>query len=132
MMFLLSKLLPLLVLPLGLALLLLVTALIRHRRWPVTGAFALLWVFATPLVADALWRLLEHPHQRRPAAAVLAGRRPRAVVVLGGGRHAAPGPAGRSSRRETAPASVSGTMLIDSSAASMPTTSSAARACALA
>jgi uncharacterized SAM-binding protein YcdF (DUF218 family) len=93
MMFLLSKLLPLLVLPLGLALLLLVTALIRHRRWPVTGAFALLWVFATPLVADALWRLLEHPHQRRPAAAVLAGRRPRAVVVLGGGRHAAPGPA---------------------------------------
>jgi uncharacterized SAM-binding protein YcdF (DUF218 family) len=92
-MFLLSKILPLLVLPLGLALLLLVWSVWRGGRWSAAAALALLWVFATPLVAEGLWRWLERPFQRSSAAALLAGRRPRAVVVLGGGRHPAPGPA---------------------------------------
>ena len=92
-MFLLSKLLPLLVLPLGIALLLLLWGLVRGSRWPALAALALLWVFATPLTAEGLWRWLERPYQRQSAAAVLAGARPLAVVVLGGGRHAAPGPA---------------------------------------
>lgn len=92
-MFLLSKLLPLLLLPLGLALLLLLWGALRGSRWPALTALALLWVFATPLVAEGLWRWLERPYQRQSAATVLAGSRPQAVVVLGGGRHAAPGPA---------------------------------------
>jgi uncharacterized SAM-binding protein YcdF (DUF218 family) len=92
-MFLLSKILPLLVLPLGLALLLLLWAVLRRRRWPLITALVLLWTAATPLVAEGLWRWLERPHQRHSTAAVLAGARPQAVVVLGGGRHPAPGPA---------------------------------------
>ena len=92
-MFLLSKLLPLLVLPLGVALLLLLWGVLRGVRWPAIAALALLWIMATPLVGEALWRWLERPHQRQSAAVVIAAARPQAVVVLGGGRHAAPGPA---------------------------------------
>jgi uncharacterized SAM-binding protein YcdF (DUF218 family) len=94
--FLLSKLLPLLVLPLGLALLLLLWAALSGRRAPVVAAFAVLWVFATPLTAEGLWRWLERPYQRRTAAQTLASAQstpPRAVVVLGTGRQAAPGSA---------------------------------------
>lgn len=92
-MFLLSKLLPLLLLPLGLALLLLLWGAVRGSRWPGISALALLWIAATPLTAEALWRWLERPHQRRTAEAVLRQARPAAVVVLGTGRHPAPGPA---------------------------------------
>ncbi len=97
-MFLLSKVLPLLLLPLGVALLLLLWGTLRGSRWPAIAALAVLWIFSTPLVAEGLWRWLERPYQRRSAAAVLATpavatARPQAVVVLGGGRHAAPGPA---------------------------------------
>lgn len=88
-MFVLSKLLPLLVLPLGVTLLLLAWGIARRRWTPVKGAFALLWVLATPLTAQGIWRLIERPWQplrpeRMPSAA--------AIVVLGGGRHPAPGP----------------------------------------
>lgn len=98
-MFLLSKLLPLLVLPLGLALLLLLWAAFRGGRAPVLAALGILWLFATPLTAEDLWRWLERPYQRQSAAALLARRPgrpmapPAAVVVLGTGRHPAPGPA---------------------------------------
>jgi uncharacterized SAM-binding protein YcdF (DUF218 family) len=99
-MFLLSKFLPLLVLPLGLALLLLLFGAFRPSRWPARAALVVLWLFATPLTAEALWRSLEWPHRRQSAAAVLAAAGPgragppmAAVVVLGGGRHPAPGPA---------------------------------------
>ena len=90
-MFLLSKLLPLLLLPLGVALLLLLWGVLRRRRWPAIAALAVLWLFATPLIAEGLWRWLERPYVRQSTAAVLASTA--AVVVLGGGRHAAPGPA---------------------------------------
>ncbi|MFU8886754.1 MAG: YdcF family protein [Cyanobacteriota bacterium] len=95
-MFLLSKLLPLLVQPLGVALLLLLWGGWRQRRWPAWAALLILGLFAMPLTAEALWRGLEWPQQRRSAAAVLAElpstTPPVAVVVLGGGRHPAPGP----------------------------------------
>lgn len=92
-MFLISKLLPLLVLPLGLSFALLLLGLLRRRRWPVITALSVLWVFSTPLTAQALWRWLEWPWQPlRPASL------PRAdvIVVLGGGRQAAPGSLRRS------------------------------------
>jgi uncharacterized SAM-binding protein YcdF (DUF218 family) len=104
-MFLLSKLLPLTVLPLGLAMLLLLYGTCRSRRWPARAALLILWLFATPLTAEGLWRSLEWPHRRQTAAAVLGSanaegaradgvRAPlAAVVVLGGGRQPAPGPA---------------------------------------
>ena len=92
-MFLLSKLLPLLLLPLGIALLLLIWGAARGRRWPGLSALAVLWIFSTPLTAELLWRGLEWPHQRRTVARVLKKERSVAVVVLGTGRHPAPGPA---------------------------------------
>jgi uncharacterized SAM-binding protein YcdF (DUF218 family) len=89
MMFVLSKLLPLLVLPLGLALLLLGWGISRRRWMPVKTVLALLWVMATPLTAQGLWRLMERPWEPlRPSAMPTAS----AIVVLGGGRHPAPGP----------------------------------------
>jgi uncharacterized SAM-binding protein YcdF (DUF218 family) len=88
-MFVLSKLLPLLVLPLGLTLLLLAWGIGRRRWAPVKGAFLLLWILATPLTAQGLWRMLERPWQPlQPRAMPTAA----AIVVLGGGRHPAPGP----------------------------------------
>ncbi len=92
-MFLISKIVPLLLLPLGVAILLLLWGGIRGRRWPGISALAVLLIFATPLTSEVLWRWLEQPYLRRTAAAVLQNARPAAVVVLGTGRHPAPGPA---------------------------------------
>ena len=63
--YLLSKLLPLAVLPLGLSLILLLVGLIARWRWPVITAGLLLWVFSLGLVSQGLWRWLEAPWQRR-------------------------------------------------------------------
>ena len=75
-------------LPLGLALVLLLVGLVRRRRWPVGVAALLLWLFSTGLVSQLLWRFVERPWQRRSVADV---PRAEAIVVLSGGRHAAPG-----------------------------------------
>ena len=88
--YLLSKILPLVFLPLGLSLLLLVVGLIARWRWPVLTALLLLWVFSLGLVSQGLWRWLEAPWQRRAAT---AAPRADAIVVLSGGRHPAPGAA---------------------------------------
>lgn len=89
MLFVLSKLIPLLILPPGIVLLVLGWGLARRRWAPVKAAFALLWVLATPLTAQGLWRLLERPWQPLPPQSMPAAA---AIVVLGGGRHPAPGP----------------------------------------
>ena len=88
--YLLSKLLPLAVLPLGLSLILLLVGLIARSRWPVISALLLMWVFSLGLVSQGLWRWLEAPWQRRAAT---AAPRADAIVVLSGGRHPAPGAA---------------------------------------
>ena len=88
--YILSKLLPLAVLPLGLSLILLVVGLIARWRWPVITAALLLWVFSLGLVSQSLWRWLEAPWQRQRA---MDAPKADAIVVLSGGRHPAPGPA---------------------------------------
>ena len=88
--YILSKLLPLAVLPLGLSLILLLVGWIARWRWPVLTALLLLWVFSLGLVSQGLWRWLEAPWQRRAAT---AAPRADAIVVLSGGRHPAPGAA---------------------------------------
>ena len=88
--YILSKLLPLAVLPLGLSLILLVVGLIGRWRWPVITAALLLWVFSLGLVSQSLWRWLEAPWQRKRA---MDAPQADAIVVLSGGRHPAPGPA---------------------------------------
>ena len=84
--YLLSKVLPLLVLPLGAALGLLVCAFVHRRRWLVAAAMSLLWIFSTGVVSQLLWRWVEHPWQRR---SVVRAARADAIVVLSGGRHPA-------------------------------------------
>ena len=90
MLYLLSKVLPLALLPLGLSLLLLFLGLIGRWRWPVITAVVLLWIFSLGLVSQVLWHWLEAPWQRRPAASASSAE---AIVVLSGGRHPAPGSA---------------------------------------
>ena len=61
----LSKILPLVILPLGLSLILLLVGLIGRWRWPVITAVLMLWFFSLGLVSQSLWRWLEGPWQRR-------------------------------------------------------------------
>ena len=88
--YLLSKILPLALLPLGFSLILLLVGLIGRWRWPVITAVMLLWIFSLGLVSQTLWRWLETPWQRHSVARAGSAD---AIVVLSGGRHAAPGAA---------------------------------------
>ena len=86
--YLLSKLLPLALLPLGLSLILMLVGLVGRWRWPVVTAALLLWIFSLGLVSQSLWRWLEAPWKRRSAFEAPPAD---AIVVLSGGRHPAPG-----------------------------------------
>ena len=88
--YLLSKILPLVILPLGLSLILLLVGLVGRWRWPVVTAVLLLWIFSLGFVSQSLWRWLEAPWERRSA---LEAPQADAIVVLSGGRHPAPGAA---------------------------------------
>ena len=84
--FILSKLLPLGLYPLGLALVLQLAALLGRRRrwspWLSGSAIAILWLTATPLVSRQLvWGLEEHSAALTPQPMPKAD----AIVVLGGG-----------------------------------------------
>ncbi len=86
--YLISKLLPLALLPLGLSLILLLVGLIGRWRGPVITAVVLLWFCSLGLFSQTLWRWLESPWQRTTAAEAPSAE---AIVVLSGGRHPAPG-----------------------------------------
>jgi len=88
--YLLSKLLPLVLLPLGFSLILLLVGLIGRWRWPVITAVVLLCVCSLGLVSQTLWRWMEAPWQRSTVAAAPFAE---AIVVLSGGRHPVPGAA---------------------------------------
>ena len=87
----LNKLLPLLALPTGLLLLLLVAALLLHKRWPIWLGLGLFWLGSTPWVSDHLVRWSEANAVRRTASSM---DKAQAIVVLSEGRTLAPGPAG--------------------------------------
>ena len=76
-----NKLLPLLVLPIGLVALLLVFALWRKRRWPLVVALMVLYLSSIPVVGNRLIGWLE---SRWPAVPVATVAPADAVVVLGG------------------------------------------------
>lgn len=86
----LSKFLPLLVLPIGITLLMLMFGLIRGRRAWIVGAAVFLWFCSIPAVGNTLARRMESGAVR--IAAVDAPTAD-AIVVLSGGRVVAPGPA---------------------------------------
>lgn len=85
-----NKLLPILVLPLGWVLALLLYALLRRRRWPVIAAVSVLYVASMPIVGDRLTRWLESGYAPLPPAQVEPAD---AIVPLSGflGPAGAPG-----------------------------------------
>lgn len=88
-MIILSKILPLVVLPVGITLILLGTGLALRRRALVIAAAVVLWVGSMPIVSGGLNRMIEGGAVRVPAASVPLAD---AIVVLSTGRSTAPGP----------------------------------------
>jgi len=80
-MLILSKLLPLFVLPPGICLLLAIAGLLFKRRYLVWISLALLWALSLPVTGDALMRRIEMPYHRIPVERV---RQADAIVVLSG------------------------------------------------
>jgi uncharacterized SAM-binding protein YcdF (DUF218 family) len=85
-----NKLLPMLVLPLGVVMLLLLYGVLRVRRWPAVVALALLYVCGMPITGSLLTRWLESRYQ--PVALSQVGKAD-AIVALSGifGPVSAPG-----------------------------------------
>ncbi len=88
--YLLSKLLPLLFLPLGIALFLIVFYLYKRNRWSIQLAFSIIWIFSLGVISNGLLRIVEHPWKRLDANLV---NKADAIVVLSSSRHLAPGEA---------------------------------------
>lgn len=80
-MFLLNKILPVLFLPLGVVIILLLYAIIRVKRWPVFVALVILYLAGIPFVGDRLIGSLESRFPAVPPSQVEAAD---AIVVLGG------------------------------------------------
>jgi uncharacterized SAM-binding protein YcdF (DUF218 family) len=80
-MLILSKILPLFVLPPGICILLALAGLLFRRKLLVWVAVVLLWVLSLPVVGDALMHRLEVPYHRISMDRV---RKADAIVVLGG------------------------------------------------
>ena len=85
----LHKILPVLALPTGLLLLLLLTGLLLRRKGLIWTALVLFWVCSTPLASNFLARAIENEAEHVEAAAMPTAD---AIVVLGEGRIVAPGP----------------------------------------
>jgi len=84
----LRNILPIFLLPTGIALLLLVAGLLLRRTALCWIGIAVLWLASTPFVGDAAMRAAEGWQIRKPISAVPACQ---AIVVLSGGRIQAPG-----------------------------------------
>ena len=88
--YLLSKALPLLILPLGLSIILILVHINRRYRWTLNIAISILFLFSSGIVSKLLWSFIESPwerlsHERVPNV--------EAIVVLSGGQRLAPGKA---------------------------------------
>ena len=82
MIYLMSKLIPLLIMPLGIALLLIVSRLFWRFRWSIPGAFFILYFFSIGAVSQELTRSLEGFWERKDSESVSKAD---AIVVLSGG-----------------------------------------------
>ncbi|MBM4126770.1 MAG: YdcF family protein [Nitrospira sp.] len=77
----LHKILPALLLPIGIVLVVLTAALVTKRRGFIAAGLALLLLFSTPLVSNLLFRSIENYEARPVIAALPSGD---AIVVLSG------------------------------------------------
>ena len=88
--FLISKILPLLFLPLGLSLVLFLLGIIFKKKLFLFISFIPILIFSNGIVSQNLWILLESPWQRiKEEEAIKAD----AIIVLSGSRHPSPGDA---------------------------------------
>ena len=86
--YLLSKALPLLILPLGLIIILLFTYIYKRNKFALNLAISILLTFSTGVVSKLLWSFCEYPWERISAESV---PKVDAIVVLSGGQKLAPG-----------------------------------------
>ena len=88
-MYFLSKLLPLLILPLGVSLCFLILNLKKPTKKNIFRVIIFLWIFSIGFVADLLWKIVEYPWQRIDESGAPTAD---AIVVLSsGGISQAPG-----------------------------------------
>lgn len=80
-MLLLNKILPIFFLPVGWAMILIVVAIWRRKRWPAVTALIVLYVFGIPLTGNTLLTLIERGN---PPVALSTAEKADAVVALGG------------------------------------------------
>lgn len=80
-MLILSKILPLLVLPPGICVLLVLAGLVLKRKWLIWISVVLLWLMSMPVVADRLVLQIEKPYRPVPLERVAPAD---AIVVLSG------------------------------------------------
>ena len=88
-MIILSKILPLFILPVGITLILIGAGLVLRRRALLIAAGVVLWGCSMPIVSGRLSRMIEGGAVRVPADSVAVAD---AIVVLSTGRATAPGP----------------------------------------
>ncbi len=84
----LHKILPVLLLPTGLSLMLVVAGLWSRRRALCWAGVGVLWISSTPLVGDIAMRAVEGWSERAPLEAVVPGR---AIIVLSSSLNTPPG-----------------------------------------
>ena len=86
--FLISKILPLLFLPLGFSLILYLIGILSNKKIYFFVSLIPILLFSNGIVSELLWRLVESPWQRISSEKALISD---AIVVLSGSRHPAPG-----------------------------------------
>ena len=86
--YLISKIAPLFLQPLGICILLILSYLLFKRRILIILSIALLFISSLGIVGEKMWRFLEFPYQRISSKKVEPAD---AIVVLSGSRHPAPG-----------------------------------------
>ena len=85
----LTKLIPLIVLPSGVILFLLLSIRNKSTKIKLFSVILIFWSFSTGLISNSLWALIEHPYKRIDSKVI---KKSNAIVVLsGGGIHIAPG-----------------------------------------
>jgi uncharacterized SAM-binding protein YcdF (DUF218 family) len=87
----LHKILPVLFLPLGIALVLFIVGLLLRRRYLCWLGVIVLWLASTPIVSDSLTRVAEGWQERQAVSEVPEAQ---AIVVLSAGRVRPPGNSG--------------------------------------
>jgi uncharacterized SAM-binding protein YcdF (DUF218 family) len=84
-----AKILPIFLLPSGVAVLLFLASLVFRKRWMAVAGLAILWLSSLPIASDAVMRAAEGGQVRQPVSSMPDAD---AIVVLSGMLRGVPGP----------------------------------------